>query len=339
MSNHTCEPTVAVIVTVLNEARAIGELLDTLAGQTRQPDEIIIADGGSTDGTPAIIAAGAGRLPITLLHCPGANISQGRNAAIAAARSEIIAAADAGVRLGADWLALLTAPFAAPDPPDVVAGFFLPDPRSAFEIAMGATVLPRAAEIQPATFLPSSRSVAFRRAAWERWPYPEWLDYCEDLVFDLGLRELGQRFVFEPRAVAHFRPRSSFRAFFKQYYRYARGDGKADLWRKRHAVRYITYLVALPALLGLGIAASPWWLLALAAGFAAYLRTPYRRLWPALRDLPWGQRAHALLLPPAIRVVGDVAKMCGYPVGLWWRRRHRDEPAIRWRAALRAAQE
>jgi len=201
---------------------------------------------------------------------------------------------------------------------------------------MGATVLPRAAEIKPAGFLPSSRSVAFRRAAWAQWPYPEWLDYCEDLVFDLGLREQGRRFAFEPRAVAHFRPRSTFTAFFKQYYRYARGDGKADLWRKRHAVRYVTYLAAFPALLALSIAASPWWLLALAAGFAAYMRTPYRRLWTDLASLSWGDRLRAILLAPAIRAVGDIAKMCGYPVGLAWRWRHRDEPAIHWRAAARS---
>ena len=46
-----------------------------------------------------------------------------------------------------------------------------------------------------------------------------------------------------PTAIAHFRPRSSLRAFFKQYYRYSRGDGKADLWRKRHAIRYGAYAV------------------------------------------------------------------------------------------------
>ena len=47
-------------------------------------------------------------------------------------------------------------------------------------------------EVDPATFLPSSRSVAFRKAAWAAvGGYPEWLDYCEDLVFDLSLRERG----------------------------------------------------------------------------------------------------------------------------------------------------
>ena len=108
---------------------------------------------------------------------------------------------------------------------------------------MGATVLPAREDVSPERFLPSSRSVAFRKAAWAAaGGYPEWLDYSEDLVFDLALKARGCRFVFVPQALAYFRPRGSLRAFYLQYYRYARGDGKADLWRKRHAIRYATYL-------------------------------------------------------------------------------------------------
>ena len=134
----------------------------------------------------------------------------------------------------------------------------MPDPQTPFEIAMGATVLPTLAEVDPATFLPSSRSVAFTKTAWAAaGGYPEWLDYCEDLIFDFRLREVAGPFGWAPDAVAHFRPRGSLAAFFKQYYRYARGDGKADLWRKRHAIRYATYLVALPGLLALAVVHSP----------------------------------------------------------------------------------
>ena len=101
---------------------------------------------------------------------------------------------------------------------------------------MGATVLPTVDEVKPESFLPSSRSVAFTKAAWEAaGGYPEWIDYCEDLIFDFRLRDVAGPFAWAPEAVAHFRPRGSLKAFFKQYYRYARGDGKADLWRKKHS--------------------------------------------------------------------------------------------------------
>ena len=36
-------------------------------------------------------------------------------------------------------------------------------PQTTFEIAMGATTLPTVDEIKPASFLPSSRSVAFTK--------------------------------------------------------------------------------------------------------------------------------------------------------------------------------
>ena len=55
---------------------------------------------------------------------------------------------------------------------------------------------------------------------------------------------------------------------------------------------------------------------------AGYVRRPYRRLAPALPALSWRDRLSALAWVPAIRLIGDVAKMAGYPVGLAWRLRH-----------------
>ena len=317
-------PTVSVIATVLNEAATLDALLTGLAAQTRPPDEVVIVDGGSTDGTWEHMQnlAQAATLPLTALARPGTNIAQGRNAAIAAAQGELIAVADAGVRLEPDWLEHLIAPFESQDPPDVVSGFFLPDPRSTFELALGAITLPRLDEVDPATFHPSSRSVAFRRAAWEAvGGYPEWLDYCEDLLFDFALRDAGYRFTFAPRALVHFRPRRNLRAFFRQYYRYARGDGKADFWRYRHLVRFGTYTAGLIVLVLAVLVSSLWWL-AVAAGLAGLLLAPIRRLLPLLRGRPRREQLIALAWAPLVRVTGDVAKMLGYPVGVVWRWRH-----------------
>jgi len=334
---------VSVIATVLNEGQAIERLLESLAAQTRPPDEVVIADGGSTDGTVDILSrwSASGRLPLRVVSVPGTNISEGRNAAIDAASGEVIASTDAGVRLDQGWLASLVAPLE--DAPDaagrfvaVVSGWFVADPQTVFEVAMGATVLPHLREVKPAQFLPSSRSVAFRQVAWEAVNgYPEWLDYCEDLVFDLRLRDLYGLFPFVPDAAVHFRPRRNLAGFFKQYYHYARGDGKADLWRKRHAIRYLTYLLAAPGLVILAVLHSPWWWLALLAGAAVYTATPYRRLWPALGKYGPLDRLKAVLLVPIIRVVGDVAKMLGYPVGLTWRWRNRRRPEVHWRQEVR----
>lgn len=314
---------VSLIVTVKNEAGSIRTLLDSIAAQTRLPDEVIVCDGGSTDATLAVLC-GETRFPVRVIERPGANISQGRNAAIEAASGDIIASTDAGVRLDPHWLGVLVAPFGREPRTRVVSGFFAPAPQTAFEVAMGATVLPERRDIRPETFLPSSRSLAFRKEAWkEAGGYPEWLDYCEDLIFDFALLEKYRPFAFAPEAVVYLRPRGSLCAFFQQYYRYARGDGKANLWIKRHVIRYATYLAAVPGIAALSVVISPWLLLLYLAGAAVYTWTPYRRLWPRLREMTPGDKLKAMALVPIIRVVGDVAKMIGYPVGVAWRIRQR----------------
>ena len=311
--------TASVIATVKNEGPSLRLLLDSLALQTRPPDEVIIVDGGSTDETLGILHeyAEAGRLPLTVLVREGSNISEGRNAAIASARGEIIATTDAGVRLEPTWLEEILHPFEEQEDVDVVAGFFLPDPQTTFEIAMGATVLPALSDVDPRKFLPSSRSVAYKREVWAALGgYPEWMAYSEDVLFDLALRFRGCHFALAPAACVRFRPRPNLRAFWRQYRNYGMGDGVALLWTERHLIRYGTYLVALPLVVGLALALHPLWWLALALGVALYTRSPYRRLLPHLGGLPWHQKIYALPLVPVIRVTGDLAKMVGYPQGL-----------------------
>jgi len=311
---------ISLIVTVLNEGNSIRRLMDSIAAQTRSPDEVVICDGGSTDDTVEIIESYTDRLPLRVVASPGANISKGRNVAINAASHSLIAVTDAGVRLSDNWLENLATPLEENHDQMAAAGFFLPDARTAFEVAMGAAVLPALKDIAPVRFMPSSRSVAFRREAFERvGGYPEWIDFCEDLIFDFRLSALFGPFAFAPDAVAYFKPRSSLKAFFRQYYQYARGDGKANLFFRRHLIRYLSYLVALPSIIAAGVLINPWWLLALIAGGAYVTRRPYRRLIDQWRYLSAREKVASVLLVPVIIVAGDLAKMVGYPVGVCWR--------------------
>ena len=329
---------VSVVVTVRNEERTIGGLLESLSTQTRAPDEIVIADGGSTDRTLEFIDRWiqAGQ-SIRLLSCPGANIAAGRNHAIEATTGDIIACTDAGVRLDRHWLERIVRP--CENGAQVSMGFFVADPHNDFERALGMTTLPDVAEVDPDRFIPSSRSIAYRREAWEKvGGYPEWLDYCEDVVFDLALRRAGCRFAWVPDAIVYFRPRTSARAFFRQYYLYARGDGKANLWPRRHLIRYLTYLCG-PLVFIAGFWYKPAWL-ALIGSAGLYLSLPYRRYARGLTaqsastetvreaegGVPVAGEARVRtadvavwLLIPALRFIGDLAKMIGYPVGVWWR--------------------
>lgn len=314
---------VSVILTVKNEAATLPHLLDSLMHQSLWADEIVVCDGGSSDETLDILTLYQQWLPIKIISAPGANISEGRNRAIAAATGEVIAGTDGGVVLSPDWLRELVRPIEERNV-SVVSGWFEADPYTDFEVVLGATVLPDRDDINPTDFLPSSRSIAFQKAAWAAaGGYPEWLDYCEDLIFDLNLRQLFGSFAFAPNAVAYYRPRRSLRAFARQYYLYARGDGKANLWAKRHLVRYMTYLLALPFIGRLLWQGRKWGWLLLCGGGAAYCRRPAERLWPLTEGWSPAARTRAFALIPIVRLVGDVAKMLGYPVGLIWRWRQR----------------
>jgi glycosyltransferase involved in cell wall biosynthesis len=312
-------PTVALVTTVFNEEDSIDALLDSVQRQSRQPDQIIIVDGGSSDGTRRRLESWSRRLPITWHVAPAANISQGRNLAIRQAGCDVIAVTDAGVRLDPLWLERIVAPLIGSSHEyDVSAGFFIADPRSEFEVALAATTLPDADEIDEASFLPSSRSVAFRKSWFDAGiQYPEWLDFCEDLVFDLRLQRAGARFRFEPGAVVQFRPRNDLLKFWRQYYRYARGDGKAGLFFKRHVLRYATYFAVLPSMM---VSRSLLWRVIVLAGAVVYMRQPIRRL-SRRGDAQPLLTVRRAVLSAALRGVGDLAKMAGYPAGLLWRAR------------------
>ncbi|GAA1859985.1 glycosyltransferase [Myceligenerans crystallogenes] len=308
----------SLVMTVLNESGSLPAFLGSLAGQTVLPDELVVVDGGSADGTVALLEEWSRTAPVkvTVIVAPGANISRGRNLAISGAQHDLIAVTDAGTRLAPGWLAALVA--ALRDDVDVVSGFFGPMWDSWHERLFACVLMPLADEIDPATFLPSSRSLLLRRSAWRAaGGYPEWLDYCEDLVLDLALRKAGLRFAFQPEAIARWSARDTWRGYATQYYRYARGDGKSGLWPRRHALRYGAYALGLAGLL----APSPGIVRPLLVlGFLGYAARFLRRAW---RRRPAGAFATLRFLAavPAVVVVGDVAKMAGYPAGLAWRRR------------------
>lgn len=309
--------TVSLIATVKDECDSLGEWLTAIECQTRLPDEIVIVDGGSTDGTWDLLANWMAPCEWSLYSLPGASISAGRNLAMQQARGDVFAITDAGTIAAPHWLERLLVPFGA-DTVDVSAGFFKPVLRTRWQRSLAATTLPDIDEIDSDAFLPSSRSVSLR-AAWVRggFEYPEWLDYCEDLVWDLQLKQGGARFEFASDAHVQFFVRAGWRSYATQYFRYARGDGKAGLFPRRHLIRYATYLTAGFVLLRrrrIELAAS------LVLG-SAYVYSPVRRLVKRDREnsVSAAQTMAALPLIPFQRLIGDVAKMAGYPLGLWWR--------------------
>src|SRR3989344_199791 len=244
---------VSFIATVFNEAPAIDDLLDSLDDQTKSPDEIVIVDAGSKDGTVEKIKRHLlyRQGKIKLLVKPGANRSVGRNLAVKAARNELVAVSDAGCRLKPDWLKLITAPLRK-KAVDAVAGFYLPEVENVFQLSSACFLVVPEKKIDPKTFLPSSRSVAFKKSAWAKaGGYPEKLKFAEDLVFAKRLRQ-HTRMVTQKTALVHWRQANSLLGFFSQNVNYTSGSVEAVFapHLKKNLTVPIRYLIftALPLL-------------------------------------------------------------------------------------------
>lgn len=313
---------VTLVIAVRNEAPTVEALLRSIAVQTRAPDECIVIDDGSQDGTADRVEElrNAGVVDLRLRRLPPSGtrertVSRARNIAIGDATGSIIALADAGNVLAPDWLEKLMRPFEEDPGTAICGGFSRPGGHTWFQRCLATVITTQIEEVDPDRFLPVGRSMAFRREWWERLGgFPEWVGNCEDLMFDLRVRDAGGRFGFAPEAICIWYPSRTLRGFFSKYLSYARGDGRAGLWTRRHLIRYGSYAA------GIAILALAWrqplaWV-ALALGFGAYAWKFHRRLTRVPPgDGPWSALASRALLP-VILVTGDAAKMVGYPLGL-----------------------
>jgi glycosyltransferase involved in cell wall biosynthesis len=254
-------PPVAIIATVLNEAQDIPRLIPSLLAQTPPASEIIIVDGGSTDGTWEWLVESARNHPTlrpirdescNLKNSPGP-ISRGRNVAIAAANSEFIACVDAGCTYPPDWLSRITAPLLAGTAEYALGGscLDLADP-TLWDLA-SAHFFGVKLEIDAPTKSCTARSMAFRKDLWQRiGGFPESVFFGEDTLFDHQARRLVSP-AFVERAKALYRPQYNLRSACRQLAGYSISDGilgvrPARLFR--NAARCILEVLALLCL---------WW--------------------------------------------------------------------------------
>jgi glycosyltransferase involved in cell wall biosynthesis len=92
--------TLSVIIPTLNEERHVGDLLSDVASQTRTPDEVIVVDAGSVDGTAAV----ARQFAFVKLLEGEPPVACGRNLGGRSAGGDVLVFLDADTRLPARFL-------------------------------------------------------------------------------------------------------------------------------------------------------------------------------------------------------------------------------------------
>jgi glycosyltransferase involved in cell wall biosynthesis len=250
---------VSVVVTELNEIEDIGRVVSSLLAQVPSAAEVIIVDGGSSDGTWEWLESAAVKDPRLVvirdescsLKFSAGPVSRGRNVAIQAAKSDLIACADAGCTYAPDWLQNLTAPLVAGEAEYALGGSCLD--------ASGCTVWDVASapffsiRLSPTERTKSctARSMAFTKALWQRvGGFPEQVLVGEDTLFDLEARRRTEP-AFIRNAKAHYRPGNTFRSATHQMARYALSDGQAGVrWSRlfRNAARCVLEVLAVASL-------------------------------------------------------------------------------------------
>ena len=257
----TSPPTVSVVIPVRNEWTHLGAVLDAVLAQDYEgPIEIVVADGGSTDGTRALLDARAGDDPlIRVIDNPRKTAAAGLNLAIAISSGEIIVRCDGHAEFSADYIRtaveVLTATGAA-NVGGVQAAEGERFVQQAIAIAMTSPL-----GVGNSRFHYSSAAGAIdtvylgtfdREALEEVGGFDERLLRNQDYELNHRLRAAGKVVWFDPRLRVTYRPRATLGTLWRQQMDYGR-------WKRTMLRRSPDALKArqlAPPLLVLGLMAS-----------------------------------------------------------------------------------
>lgn len=239
------EPTVSVIVPVYNGASTLPAALRALQGQTRPPDEVIVVDDGSTDGSADVArrfglaqpppsrsaqgveTGGAGEVPcperaeggrdgvlnLRVISQSNAGPAAARNRGAAAARGDILLFTDADCAPARDWVERMASPFNEPEVAGA-KGVYRTRQRELVARFVQAEYEDRYDRMRPLGTIDfvDTYSAAYRRDVFlacggfdTSFPTAS----VEDQEFSFRLAEAGHRLVFVPHArVCHLHDRT-----------------------------------------------------------------------------------------------------------------------------------
>ncbi|MFN8416229.1 MAG: glycosyltransferase [Cytophagaceae bacterium] len=245
-----------LVSTIYNEARRLSESLDDLSKQTVYPDEIIIVDAGSNDGSVDILKQWALTMPckVDVIVEPKCNVARGRNIAIEKASNELIVSTDFGCRFHANWLASLVEPFSDSKVKAVAGAFAVIEDDIVTMPAKSAYLLFDGYEddITQDWFTPSSRSVAYYKEVFQLvGGYPEWLTLAaDDTVFGRLVKKKGVTFYPVTKPYVYWGRHSTALAYAKESFRYGLGDGEARINERSTVAKSIELLLRINFILG-----------------------------------------------------------------------------------------
>lgn len=228
---------VSVCITTFNESKTIEKLLQSLLLQSRKPDEIIIVDAGSSDGTRKIIRKFK---KVKLITSKGASIAKGRNLSVKRAKYPVIVMTDAGCVCEKHWLERIIKPF-SDRKTDVVAGFYEMTGKTRFQKALKPFLGIMPSKFDKNKYLPSTRSIAFIKSVWkEAGGFNEKLDRAgEDTDFNIRIVKNGYKIVRVKGAKVYWEVPESLFIASKKFFSYARGDAQMELFTS-HNIKVLT---------------------------------------------------------------------------------------------------
>lgn len=221
-------PGFSCVTTVFNEADGIRSFLDSIKAQDCLPEELIVVDGGSNDGTCEIVRAYVDEFPceLKLIEAGRVNIALGRNIGIESSSHELIAIVDAGCELNQGFFRNLVGPLHEDESADLVSGCYEPKVKN----AAAYRFIPDWSDASTWNwFLPSARSLCIKKSIWQKaGGFPDYLTLTgEDTQFDVSYRRHSERWVISKRAVVYWNAPSTDDAADKLSYRYGIGDGES----------------------------------------------------------------------------------------------------------------
>lgn len=297
---------VTVITTLLNEAGTVTDLLDSILEGDMIPQEIVVADGGSTDGTIEIATSYRSRFPNLRVISDSGGRSSGRNHAIDSAGNDLIVTIDGGCRARHDWLEKITEPLG--NGAVWVGGFYVPEGTTRLSTAIGLTMVYVREEAE-GHFIPSARSMAFTKETWSKaGGFPQDLQFGEDTAFADKLLLDGVPLTFVPDAIVEWAPPRSLTDQSRSMRAWGRGDGLAGL-RSQHYRRLFKNTVSAAILIPL-LGFIDWRLAAL--GIIPLVPMTVEHTRPKYRYMTGASR---WVLIPLASVNGMLSSLAGFLVG------------------------